>query len=134
MLCFTTGCSLSKQPAPAPSPTKSQIVLHGIVDFAKAKIRPDSIPIIEEAAAKLKAQGNLGVVVEGHSDSRGSLEHNRKLSLQRAEAVRDQLVQFGVDRGRIVVVGQGASQPIATNDTREGRAQNRRVVIVVYQP
>jgi outer membrane protein OmpA-like peptidoglycan-associated protein len=64
----------------------------------------------------------------------GSVEHNRKLSLQRAESVKRQLVKFGVDERRIVVVGKGAIQPIDTNDTIEGRARNRRVVIVIYQP
>jgi outer membrane protein OmpA-like peptidoglycan-associated protein len=118
----------------APAPTKEQIVLHGVVDFNKADIRADSMGLLEEAAAKLKEQGNLGVVVEGHSDAKGGLKYNQRLSLQRAEAVRDYLVRLGVSRDRIVVIGKGASEPIATNDTPEGRAQNRRVVLVVYQP
>ena len=118
---------------PVLAPTKEQIVLHGIVDFNKANIRSDSIALIEEAAAKLKEDGNLGVVVEGHSDSKGSPEYNQKLSLRRAEAVRDYLVRLGVDRGRIVVIGKGAGEPIATSATREGRMQNRRVVLVVYK-
>jgi len=72
--------------------------------------------------------------VEGHTDSMGSVEHNRKLSLERAESVKRQLVKFGVDTGRIVVIGKGAIDPIDTNDTPEGRARNRRVEIIVYQP
>jgi outer membrane protein OmpA-like peptidoglycan-associated protein len=132
MLCATSGCGLGRRSAAAP--TKDKIVLHGIVDFDKSTIRPDSVAVIEEAAAKLKEYGNLGVVVEGHSDSKGSTKHNQKLSLRRAEAVRDYLVKLGVAGGRIVVIGQGASEPIASNETREGRAQNRRVVLLVYQP
>jgi OOP family OmpA-OmpF porin len=131
MLCTTSGCSLWKRPVPAP--TKEQIVLHGIVDFNEATIRSDSVALIEEAAAKLKEDGNLGVVVEGHTDSQGSLKHNQKLSLRRAEAVTDYLVQLGIDRGRIVTIGKGSSEPIATNATPEGRRQNRRVVLVVYK-
>jgi OmpA-OmpF porin, OOP family len=133
LLGVMSGCSLWKKPAPAP-PTKEQIVLHEIVDFNKATIRPDSMALIEEAATMLNAHGNLGVVVEGHSDSKGTLQYNQKLSLRRAAAVRDQLVKLGVDQGRIVVIGKGASEPIATNETREGRAQNRRVVLTIYQP
>ena len=132
VLCAGSGCFLRKPSVP--EPTKEQIVLHGVVDFDKADIRPASIPLMEEAAGKLKQYGNLGVVVEGHSDSRGSLKHNRELSLRRAQAVCDYLVRLGVDRGRIVVIGKGASEPVASNDTREGRAQNRRVVLVVYKP
>ena len=107
--------------------------MNRIVEFDKADVRPEAVPIIEEAAAMLKARGNLGVVVEGHTDSLGTMEHNRKLSLKRAEAVKRQLVKFGVDERRIVVIGKGAIQPIDTNDTPEGRARNRRVVIVIYQ-
>lgn len=131
MLCATSGCSLWKRPVPAP--TKEQIVLHGIVDFNESNIRSDSIALIEEAAAKLKKDGNLGVVVEGHSDSKGSLKYNQKLSLRRAEAVRDYLVRLGVARGRIVVIGKGSGEPVATSATPEGRMQNRRVVLVIYK-
>ena len=132
VLLFTSGCSWRKD-AP-PDLAKKEIVLNRIVDFDQAEVRPEAMPIIEEAAAMLNAQGNLGVVVEGHTDSTGSMEHNRKLSLQRAESVKRHLVDFGVAENRIVVVGMGAIQPIDTNDTVEGRARNRRVVIVIYQP
>lgn len=131
MLCATSGCSLSKRPLLAP--TKEQIVLHGIVDFNESSIRSDSIALIEEAAAKLKEYGNLGVVVEGHSDSQGSPKYNQKLSLRRAEAVTDYLVRLGIDRGRIVTIGKGSGEPVATNATPEGRMKNRRVVLVVYK-
>ena len=131
VLLANCGCSwLKKSP---PEPTKQVIVLNRIVDFDEADVRPEAVPIIEEAAAMLKARGNLGAVVEGHTDSLGTMEHNRKLSLKRAEAVKRQLVKFGVDERRIVVIGKGAIQPIDTNDTPEGRARNRRAVIVIYQ-
>jgi len=133
VLCTTSGCFLRKK-SELPAPAKKQIVLHGIVDFNKATIRPESMALLEEAAARLKEHGNLGVVIEGHSDSTGSVQYNQQLSLRRAETVRDSLVELGVDRGRIVTVGKGASEPIASNETPEGRAKNRRVVLVVYQP
>jgi OOP family OmpA-OmpF porin len=132
VLLVFCGCSWRKQ-AP-PEPGKSKIVLNRIVDFDKAEVHPEAMPVVEEAAAMLNAEGNLGVVVEGHTDSMGSVEHNRKLSLERAESVKRQLVKFGVDERRIVVVGKGAIQPVDTNDTAEGRARNRRVEIVIYQP
>lgn len=132
VLLVTCGCSWRKHSPPELA--KREIVLNRIVDFDKAEVRPEAIPMVEEAAAMLKSHGNLGVVVEGHTDSMGSVEHNRKLSLQRAESVKRELVKFGVDERRIVVVGKGAIQPVDTNDTIEGRARNRRVVIVIYQP
>jgi OOP family OmpA-OmpF porin len=132
MLLVSCGCSWRKHSPPEPA--KKVIVLNRIVDFDKAEVPPEAMPMIEEAAAMLNAYGNLGVVVEGHTDSIGSMEHNRKLSLQRAESVKRQLVKFGVDERRIVVVGKGAIQPVDSNDTTEGRARNRRVVIVIYQP
>jgi len=132
VLLVPWGCSWRRDVPPEPK--KTQIVLNRIVDFDEAEVRPEAMPTVEEAAALLNAQGNLGVVVEGHTDSTGSVEHNRKLSLQRAESVKRELVKFGVDEGRIVVVGKGAMEPVDTNDTREGRARNRRVVIVIYRP
>lgn len=131
-LCATSGCSL--WPRSEPAPAKEKIVLHGLIAFDEATIRPGSEPLLAEAAARLNEYGNLGVIVEGHSDSLGDPEYNQKLSVRRAEAARDYLARLGVDPRRIVVIGKGASEPIASNATREGRARNRRVVLVVYQP
>lgn len=69
--------------------------------------------------------------VEGHTDSRGSVASNRRLSRDRAESVRAFLVSAGVDPTRIVAVGKGEDEPIASNRTAEGRANNRRVEIVI---
>lgn len=132
VVCTSSGCFLWKKTEPVP--TKQQLVLHGIIDFNKSKIRPDSMVVIQEAAARLNQQGNLAVLVEGHSDAKGSPEYNQALSVRRAESVRKALVQLGVAQGRIVVVGKGSSEPIASSATREGRARNRRVVLVVYTP
>ena len=108
-------------------------MLHGIVDFNKSTIRESSLPLLDEAATRLKEHAELHVIVEGHSDSKGSEAFNQKLSLRRAAAVRDYLVGLGISSDRILVVGKGASQPVATNATREGRALNRRVELVVYK-
>ncbi|MBI1813541.1 MAG: OmpA family protein [Deltaproteobacteria bacterium] len=130
LICGTSGCFWKTS---VPVPTAQRIVLHGIVDFNKAQIRPDSIALLDEAALMLKGRQDLRIIAEGHSDSKGSDEFNQKLSLRRATAVRNYLVRVGVPMDRIVVVGKGASEPIASNATREGRAQNRRVVLRVVE-
>jgi outer membrane protein OmpA-like peptidoglycan-associated protein len=81
--------------------------------------------------AQALAKGNQPITVEGHTDSRGSEEKNQELSMQRAETVRNFLVQQGVKPERITALGQGEANAIASNDTSEGRATNRRVEIVL---
>ena len=71
------------------------------------------------------------MVVEGHTDNRGSDRTNQVLSLNRANAVRDYLVSRGVDGDKISAVGLGASRPLVDNKTAENRANNRRVEIVI---
>jgi outer membrane protein OmpA-like peptidoglycan-associated protein len=83
----------------------------------------------EVAEALKKAENPL--VIEGHTDSQGPEEFNEELSYQRAESVRDYLVERGVDSSRIRVEGRGEEQPIASNRSPEGRANNRRVEIVI---
>jgi len=71
-------------------------------------------------------------VIEGHTDSRGSDAYNQPLSERRANAVRDELVnEYDIDASRVSTVGYGESRPVATNDTDEGRAQNRRIEAVL---
>ncbi len=87
--------------------------------------------VAEVATALSRGNSSSQVVVEGHTDSVGSAQKNKELSLARASAVRDTLVSRGVDADRISVAGFGASRPVADNDSQEGRANNRRVEIVV---
>jgi outer membrane protein OmpA-like peptidoglycan-associated protein len=77
------------------------------------------------------AYQGLRLQVEGHTDSIGTDEYNRRLSEQRAEAVRDYLVAQGISSEAITSSGFGKSEPVASNDTPEGRQQNRRVELVV---
>jgi outer membrane protein OmpA-like peptidoglycan-associated protein len=84
---------------------------------------------LARVAGWLAASPALPVRVEGHTDATGSPEANLTLSLRRAEAVRDALVARGVAAARIVVSGEGAADPVASNDDAQGRARNRRVVI-----
>jgi outer membrane protein OmpA-like peptidoglycan-associated protein len=109
------------------------ITISGEVLFATNKY--DLLPIaqtkLDEVAKALKDQGYKQIVVEGHTDSRGSAKKNEELSFQRADSVRAYLVSRGIDSSKIKAVGVGPSRPVASNDTAEGRANNRRVELVV---
>jgi outer membrane protein OmpA-like peptidoglycan-associated protein len=122
-------------PTPAPEPpVQRKIILRGInFDFDKANIRPDAEPILNEAVAVLDEEPDITVVVEGHTDSRGTEAYNEKLSLRRAQAVYDYFVDAGISPLRLRVRGYGELRPVASNDTDDGRAQNRRVELRVEE-
>lgn len=96
-------------------------------DFNSATLKNESIPDLNRAVQLLKDLPSNRVRVSGHTDSVGSAEFNLKLSQDRAVAVRQYLIQHGIDGSRIEAIGMGETMPIATNDTEEGRALNRRV-------
>jgi len=119
-------------PAPLARPKKEKIVLRGVhFDFNKSNIRPDAGPILDEAATILKGHPDIHVAVEGHTDSVGSDAYNLKLSERRAAAVKQYLVDHGVAAYRLTSEGFGKRRPVASNDTEDGRAQNRRVELQV---
>jgi outer membrane protein OmpA-like peptidoglycan-associated protein len=110
------------------------ITLSGSVLFASAKfdLLPSAQAKLNEVAAALTEQDpDSTMVVEGHTDSQGGAEYNLQLSQRRAEAVRTYLVSRGIASDRITAEGLGLSRPVADNSTPEGRANNRRVEIVV---
>jgi outer membrane protein OmpA-like peptidoglycan-associated protein len=109
------------------------ITLSGSVLFASGKheLLPIAKDRLDEVAKALKDQGYKRIVVEGHTDSVGAESVNEALSLKRANSVREHLVSKGIESPKITAVGLGESRPIATNDTPEGRANNRRVELVV---
>lgn len=115
-------------------PRGTVITLSGSVIFpsGKSELLPSARNKLSEVATAL-SQGDATskIVVEGHTDSVGSAEMNQQLSMRRAEAVKGALVAQGVEASRVSVEGHGASQPIADNDSPAGRANNRRVEIVV---
>jgi outer membrane protein OmpA-like peptidoglycan-associated protein len=110
------------------------ITLTGGVLFASGKstLLPDARGKLDQVAEALK-NANGQFVVEGHTDSRGSARLNQRLSERRAETVRNYLIERGVPPERISAEGFGNSRPIASNRTAEGRANNRRVEIVVQR-
>ncbi|HVN83988.1 MAG TPA: OmpA family protein [Candidatus Binatia bacterium] len=120
------------QAPPPPPPVKKKIVLRGVnFDFDKSNVRGDAAPVLDEAVNTLKEASSITIAVEGHTDSMGSDEYNQGLSERRANAVRDYLAGHGIDKSRMTTEGFGESRPVATNDTDEGRAQNRRVELRV---
>lgn len=120
------------EPPPAPAPVKQKLVLRGVkFDFNKATIRPDAKPILDEAVATLKQSSGVTIAVDGYTDSTGTDAYNLRLSQRRARAVADYLAAHGLDAKRMTVEGFGETHPVASNDTEEGRAQNRRVELRV---
>lgn len=133
--------------APPPSPvgvaggaagagvvSRAKIVLRGVnFDFDKAEIRPDSRPVLDEAASLLaERRADIEMlVVEGHTDAIGTDAYNQGLSMRRAEAVYRYLVNKGVPPEIMRTEGYGESKPVADNESESGRAQNRRVELRV---
>ena len=99
--------------------------------FNSANIDPQFYPVLNDVAAVLREYNQTVVEVAGHTDNIGSEEVNQRLSEQRAGAVAQYLQAQGVQQQRLITVGGGKRYPIATNDTAEGRAANRRVEITL---
>ena len=124
-------------PAPAPAPAAApapppdncgRIVLRGVnFEFDSAEIDPASSVVLDAAADQLRECPNVSVRVEGNTDSIGTDAYNQGLSERRSEGVMGHLIGRGVSASRLTSVGYGESQPIASNETDEGRALNRRV-------
>ena len=97
----------------------------------KADLQPSSAPELNRAVELMKAMPSMEVEIAGYTDATGSAEYNKALAGRRANAVRDFLVQHGIPQNRVEARGYGEDSPIATNDTEEGRSENRRVEFVV---
>ncbi|MBI4774102.1 MAG: OmpA family protein [Deltaproteobacteria bacterium] len=97
-----------------------------LFDFGKTDIKPDSYGYLDEVAEILEKNPSLKVEVQGHTDNVGSEDYNERLSILRAKAVMDYLKGKGIGVDQIPATGYGFSRPVASNDTDEGRAKNRR--------
>lgn len=99
--------------------------------FDQSDLVPETASIIGKLAGMFVSVGIHGAAVEGHTDSTGSTAYNVSLSERRAASVKAELVRSGMASGEVRTLGVGEARPIADNATEDGRAQNRRVVIVV---
>jgi outer membrane protein OmpA-like peptidoglycan-associated protein len=109
---------------------EGHIALYVNFDFAKATLKPDAAPVIAQIVTLLKNNPGLKVSIEGHTDSIGTHDYNMKLSQDRAASVVAAVAAGGIDASRPSSNGFGPDKPIASNDTDEGRAKNRRVELV----
>jgi len=141
------GCARPHPPAaadaaatPAPPPpssdapppmTKIESLSGPHFAFNQATLTPEGQAKVRGVAATLNRYPDRGIEVSGYTDSSGDDARNQRLSERRAEAVKQILVQSGVSASRITTAGYGAANPVASNATAEGRAQNRRVEIVL---
>lgn len=127
------GCPLpaAAAPAPAPAPPPAMPALKGVnFDFDQSFIRQDDFANLDQDVTTLKQWGNVKLEVAGHTDYIGTDEYNMDLSLRRADAVRNYLIDKGIAADRLTVKGYGESQPIADNETEAGRFKNRRVELI----
>lgn len=102
-----------------------------LFEIDKSQVKPQQAVRLRKLAVTLRDVGIATLRVEGHADATGSAGHNQALSVDRARAVVDALAEGGLDRAGLQTLGLGAGMPIESNRTREGRLQNRRVVIIV---
>lgn len=131
------AAEIASAPAPEAEPAKAQpeiITIKGdaLFGFNRTEIKPEARKQLSDIASKLKAQQSIeAIVISGHTDAAGPEMYNQELSKKRAESVKQFLINEGIVSKSIVVQALGEERPIASNDTKDGRAQNRRVEILV---
>lgn len=120
----------------ARSEARGQVMTISGEAFASGQsaLRAEALDNLQKVIDLINANPGATVLIEGHTDSQGSANLNQVLSQRRAEAVRDALIQKGVDGSRLRAVGLGKDRPVADNGSAEGRARNRRVEVVVEKP
>ena len=99
-----------------------------------AELVPSTLATLDKTIAGLKKNAKAKVEIEGHTSSEGGEEYNQKLSEDRANSVRDYMISQGLSNDRVTAIGYGYSRPKASNDTEEGRKQNRRIEVRVTNP
>jgi OOP family OmpA-OmpF porin len=112
----------------------ADVVLLGVnFETNSSTLTAQSKPVLDEVAKGLQDHHRLKVEIQGHTDSTGSAAYNLGLSQRRADSVRDYLESQGVPAAQLTTKGYGLTQPVASNATKEGRLQNRRVVMHVLE-
>lgn len=132
--------SVMNEVAPVPPPKPEPF--RAVIPFAYggSKLGDDVQPILDQVLKAAQKAADAPIVIRGHTDSKGNDEDNKRVSLERAEAVRDYLADHGIARERMTVIGLGETRPVAPNallngeDNEAGRQKNRRVVVVVGAP
>ncbi len=121
-------------PMPAPEPVYETVALSAgaLFDINKATLKAEGQRQLSELATRIKTMGNIEHIdIAGHTDSSGAESYNQDLSVRRANAVKNFLVDQGVDPKLMSTIGYGETRPVGNNATREGRAQNRRVEVTL---
>ncbi len=106
---------------------------HLIFDMGRAVIKPSSFDELDELVALMKTNSKMEILLEGHTDNQGNATKNMELSQDRVDAVKKYLVSKGISKSRIQTKAFGGTQPLATENTEEARALNRRVVMRVLK-
>ena len=106
----------------------------GMFDFSQDVVKPEIRPTIVKLSAVLNDYKAIQFNINGYTDNVGTDAVNQDLSQRRAEHVRDMMIPLGVAGTRIATAGRGATNPVASNDSDAGRAQNRRVEFMLYMP
>ena len=114
--------AVSRWPSLAPTPCISSTTW-------SPKVSDSSKPLLDVAVERLSECPEINITITGHTDSIGAAEYNNGLSYRRAEATKNYLVGAGVSASRLSAEGVGEAQPVASNDSQNGRAENRRVEI-----
>lgn len=114
--------------------SEDRIVLVGVqFAFDKSELLPESYEVLDKSVKLLEDNPEISVEVEGYTDYVGSADYNQQLSVQRAITVKNYLVAKGIADSRISTVGYGKGNPVADNETEEGRAMNRRIVFRIIR-
>jgi outer membrane protein OmpA-like peptidoglycan-associated protein len=118
-----------------PKPMLGQSLLISGIEFetGKSNILSSSDTVLSQADSTLRANPTIRVSINGHTDNQGDSTANKRLSLERASAVRDYLIRHGISADRLEVRGYGQDAPIAPNSTPEGRAKNRRIEFIIIE-
>jgi OOP family OmpA-OmpF porin len=115
----------------APTSEKVTFAADAFFDFDKATLKSEGKAKLDDLVSKMSGVNLEVIIAVGHTDSVGTDAYNQKLSVRRAEAVKNYLTGKGIEKNRVYTEGKGEKQPVADNKTREGRAKNRRVEIEV---